>query len=84
MTVLCVDHTPIMLQSLKENADKAYVYANVQPFLPTEPALDHAEKYGCDVQLCEINPLRLEGLFAEKVKNQSENEYHGNLRYPAP
>lgn len=69
MTILCVDNTPIMLRSLKENADKAYPYANVQTFLTAEPALDYAKKIGCDVLLCEINPPRLEGLFlAEKVK----------------
>ena len=70
MTIVCVDNTPIMLQSLKENADKAYPYADVQTFLSTELALKYAEKFGCDVLLCEINPPRLEGLFlAEKVKN---------------
>ena len=69
MTIVCMDNTPIMLQSLKENADKAYPYANVQTFLSAAPALDYAEKFGCDVLLCEINPPRLEGLFlAEKVK----------------
>ena len=69
MTIVCVDNTPIMLQSLKENANKAYPYANVQTFLSAESALDYAEKFGCDVLLCEINPPRLEGLFlAEKVK----------------
>ena len=69
MTIVCVDNTPIMLQSLKENADKAYPYANVQTFLSAESALDYAKKFGCDVLLCEINPPRLEGLFlAEKVK----------------
>lgn len=70
MTIVCVDNTPIMLQSLKENADKAYPYADVQTFLTAEPALNYAEKFGCDVLLCEINPPRLKGLFlAEKVKN---------------
>ena len=70
MTIVCVDNTPIMLQSLKENADKAYPYANVQTFLSPEPALDYAKKFGCDVLLCEINPPRLDGLFlAEKVKS---------------
>lgn len=70
MNIICVDNTPIMLQSLKENADKAYPYADVQTFLTAEPALNYAEKFGCDVLLCEINPPRLEGLFlAEKVKN---------------
>lgn len=69
MTILCVDNTPIMLQSLKENADKAYPYAEVKTFLSAEPALDYAKKFGCDVLLCEINPPRLEGLFlAEKVQ----------------
>ena len=69
MTILCVDNTPIMLQSLKENAEKAYPCANVQTFLTAAPALEYAEKHGCDVLLCEINPPRLEGLFlAEKVK----------------
>ena len=69
MTIICVDNTPIMLQSLKENADKAYPHADVQTFLNAEPALEYAEKFGCDVLLCEINPPRLEGLFlAEKMK----------------
>ena len=69
MTIVCVDNTPIMLQTLKENADNAYPYADVQTFLTAESALDYAEKFGCDVLLCEINPPRLEGLFlAEKVK----------------
>ena len=70
MTIVCVDNTPIMLQSLKENADKAYPCADVQAFLSAESALEYVEKFGCDVLLCEINPPRLEGLFlAEKVKN---------------
>ena len=69
MTIVCVDNTPIMLQYLKENADKAYPCADVQTFLSAGPALDYVEKFGCDVLLCEINPPRLEGLFlAEKVK----------------
>ena len=72
MTIVCVDNTPIMLQSLKENAEKAYPYADVQAFLSEDPALDYAETFGCDVLLCEINPPRLEGLFlAEKVKKIS-------------
>ena len=69
MTIVCVDNTPIMLQSLKENANKAYPCADVQAFLSAESALDYAVKFGCDVLLCEINPPRLEGLFlAEKIK----------------
>ena len=69
MTIVCVDNTPIMLQSLKESADKAYPYADVQTFLYAESALKYAEKFGCDILLCEINPPRLEGLFlAEKIK----------------
>ena len=69
MTIVCVDNTPIMLQSLKENADSAYPHAVVQTFLSAVPALDYAERFGCDILLCEINPPRLEGLFlAEKVK----------------
>ena len=69
MTIVCVDNTPIMLQSLKENAENAHPYADVQAF-PTEgPALEYAEKFGCDVLLCGINPPRLDGLFlAEKIK----------------
>lgn len=69
MTIVCVDNTPIMLQSLKENAQSAYPDANVQTFLSEAPALEYAEVFGCDVLLCEINPPRLEGLFlAEKMK----------------
>ena len=46
MTIVCVDNTPIMLQTLKENADKAYPYADVQTFLSAELALDNADKFG--------------------------------------
>ena len=45
MTIVCVDNTPIMLQSLKENADKAYPCADVQTFLSAESALEYAEKF---------------------------------------
>ena len=70
MTIVCVDNTPIMLQFLKEIAEKAYPCADVQAFLSAESALEYVERCGCDVLLCEINPPRLEGLFlAEKVKN---------------
>lgn len=69
MTIVCVDNTPIMLQSLEENATKAFPYANVQTFRAAEAAWKYAEENGCDVLLCEINPPRLEGLFlAEKIK----------------
>ena len=69
MTILCVDNTPIMLQSLKENAISAFPHADVQTFLTEEHALCYAENNGCDILLCEINPPRLEGLFlAEKIK----------------
>ena len=69
MTIVCVDNTPIMLQSLKENAQNAYPYADVQTFPTEEHALEYTEKFGCDVLLCEINPPRLEGLFlAERIK----------------
>lgn len=69
MTILCVDNTPIMLQSLKENAEKAFPYADIQTFPAEEPALEYAKKAGCDVLLCEINPPRLGGIFlAEEIK----------------
>ena len=69
MTIICVDNTPIMLQSLKENAKKAFPGANIQTFLAADSALNYAAEAGCDVLLCEINPPRLEGLFlAEKIK----------------
>ena len=70
MIIVCVDNTPIMLQNLKENAEKAYPDADVQAFRTVEHALQYAEMIGCDILLCEINPPRLEGLFlAEKIKN---------------
>ena len=69
MTILCVDNTPIMLQSLKETVVNAFPQANTQAFLATESALNYAQENGCDVLLCEINPPRLDGLFlAEKIK----------------
>ena len=69
MTILCVDNTPIMLQTLKENARSAYPCADVQTFLTEASALEYAKTIGCDVLLCEINPPRLEGLFlAENIK----------------
>ena len=73
MTIVCVDNTPIMLQSLKENDAKAYPHAEVQTFLSADSALVYAQKHGCDVLLCEINPPRLDGLFlAEKVKKLNQ------------
>lgn len=88
MTIICVDNTPIMLQSLKENAVMVFPSADVQTFLTAEAAFQYAERNGCDVILCEINPPRLEGLFlAEKIQKRnprvniifvtvcSENEY---------
>ena len=70
MTIVCVDNTPIMLQTLKENATVAFPRAEVQTFSAAERALEYAEHNGCDVLLCEINPPRLDGLFlAEKIKN---------------
>ena len=69
MTIVCFDNTPIMLQSLKENAQQVFPDADVQAFAAEEPALRYAENVGCDVLLCEINPPRLEGLFlAEKIQ----------------
>ena len=69
MTVLCVDNTPIMLQSLAENAMTAFPQADVQKFLTSESAWSYAEKTGCDILLCEINPPRLDGIFlAEKIQ----------------
>ena len=69
MTAICVDNTPIMLQSLKENAKNVFPNGDIQGFLVEQDAFDYAQKAGCDVLLCEINPPRLEGLFlAEKIK----------------
>ena len=69
MTIICVDNTPIMLQTLQENATVAFPRANVQAFPGAEAALNYAQANGCDVLLCEINPPRLDGLFlAEKIK----------------
>ena len=69
MTIVCVDNTPIMLQALKETAEAAYPYADVNTFLAEASALEYVETFGCDVLQCEINPPRLEGLFlAEKIK----------------
>ena len=74
MIVLCVDNTPIMLQSLKENAEAAFPRADVRTFSTEELALDYAKKAGCDVLLCEINPPRLQGLFlAEEIKKINKN-----------
>lgn len=69
VTIVCFDNTPIMLQSLKENARSVYPRADIQAFTADEPAFSYAENVGCDVLLCEINPPRLEGLFlAEKIQ----------------
>lgn len=71
MTVVCFDNTPIMLQSLKENAELAFPYADIQAFSVEDQALHYAENVGCDVLLCEISPPRLEGLFlAENIQKR--------------
>ena len=46
MVIVCFDNTPIMLQSLRENASNAFPHADVQSFLTTDPALSYAEKFG--------------------------------------
>jgi DNA-binding NarL/FixJ family response regulator len=71
MVVLCFDNTPIMLQSLKENAERVFPHADIQAFFAEDQALHYAETVGCDVLLCEISPPRLEGLFlAEKIQKR--------------
>ena len=71
MTVVCFDNTPIMLQSLKENAESVFPHADIRAFLTEDQALHYAETVGCDVLLCEISPPRLEGLFlAENIKKR--------------
>lgn len=69
MRIICVDNTPVSLQFLKENAQQAYPWADIQTFSCELPALRYAESYGCDVLICEINPPRLGGIsLAERVK----------------
>lgn len=70
MRIICVDNTPVLLQFLKENAEKAYPNADIQVFTSEMLALHNAKSFGCDVLMCEINPPRLEGIsLAEQVKN---------------
>lgn len=69
MRIICVDNTPVLLQFLKENAEKAYPNADIRAFSSETLALDYAESLGCDVLMCEINPPRLEGIsLAERIK----------------
>lgn len=69
MVVICVDNTPILLQTLRENAARVFPHAMIKAFLSEEQALDFARESGCDILMCEINPPGLEGLFlAEKIK----------------
>lgn len=69
MRIICVDNAPVLLQFLREHAEKAYPNADVQAFSAEGSALRYAERFGCDVLLCEINPPRLEGLsLAERIK----------------
>jgi hypothetical protein len=42
--ILCIDNMPIMLQSLKENAAKAFPYVDIQTFLVEEASWNYAEK----------------------------------------
>ena len=98
MTIVCVDNTPIMLQSLKENADKAYPYANVQTFLSAAPALEYAKKNGCDVNpkvniifvtVCSESEharadmrLKPSGYLTKEATSAQILEELQNLRYP--
>ena len=71
MTIVCFDNTPIMLQSLKENAQSVFPHGDIQAFLAEDQARAYAENMGCDVLLCEISPPRLEGLFlAEHIQKR--------------
>ena len=44
MTIICVEDTPIMLQTLKENAEKAYPHADIPAFLSAKFALPSGVK----------------------------------------
>lgn len=69
MRIICVDNTPVLLRFLKENAEQAYPKADIQAFSTETLAFNYAERFGCDVLICEINPPRLEGIsLAERIK----------------
>lgn len=54
MRVLCVDDHPIILNGLRNKVLQILPNAHVEAFTRVKDALSYAQKYGCDVLLCEI------------------------------
>ncbi len=69
MVVVCVDDHPVMLRGLEENARAAAPEARVCGFRNAQDAVLFAEKYGCDVLMCEIELPGEDGLsLARKIR----------------
>ena len=82
MTIVCVDNTPIMLQSLKENAQLAYPYADVQTFLTEAAEVEYHARFITPWAKIRI-PLLGRSLYASAVRadmSVGDTEFQG----PAP
>ena len=97
MVVICVDDHPVMLRGLEENVRAAEPEAKVCGFRNAGEAYLFAERYGCDVLMCEIELPGESGLsLARKVRRRfprakiifvtvcSEKEHIGELRRLKP
>ena len=55
MTIICADPSPVSLLALKRDVKKILPDSHVHLCRSSEAALRHAEKYGCDVLITEID-----------------------------
>lgn len=66
MRILCVDDHPIILNGLRNKVLQILPDAQVSAFTSAKEALSHAQKFGCDVLLCEIELHNHGGLLLAK------------------
>ena len=69
MTIICVDDHPIMLAGLSESIRQLLPDALVGAFGNANEAIEFAKEKGCDVLVCEIELMGVDGLtLAQKMK----------------
>lgn len=69
MTILCVDDHPVIVNGLKNSVKRIYPEAEILAFTSAKDALAHAQSYGCDVLICEIELYNHGGIaLAEQIR----------------
>lgn len=67
--IVCVDDHPIMLKGLIKNVQEIMPEASIYAFEHADEALAFVKNNGCDILICEIELLGIDGItFANQVK----------------